>query len=115
MLIRFLLDILARVSGNVHTLEYFDLNVESADSSNDFLSLPTEKLVSLLPEYVVPYMIHLLAHDPDFTKPQDYDQLKDIKESVLIGTEDSGDDLRAGVLRAFAPACVGASGLCWKC
>lgn len=39
--------------------------------------------MSLLPEYVVPYMIHLLAHDPDFTKPQDYDQLKDIKESVL--------------------------------
>lgn len=39
--------------------------------------------MSLLPEYVVPYMIHLLAHDPDFTKPQEYDQLKDIKESVL--------------------------------
>lgn len=41
---------------------------------------PTEKLVSLIPEYVVPFMIHLLAHDPDFTKPQEYDQLKDIKE-----------------------------------
>lgn len=39
-----------------------------------------EKLVSLLPEYVVPYMIHLLAHDPDFTKPHEYEQLKDIKE-----------------------------------
>jgi sister-chromatid-cohesion protein PDS5 len=38
--------------------------------------------VSLLPEYVVPFMIHLLAHDPDFTKPQEYDQLKDIKEWV---------------------------------
>lgn len=47
-----------------------------------FLSL-LEKLVSLLPEYVVPYMIHLLAHDPDFTKPQEYDQLKDIKEWVF--------------------------------
>ena len=46
-----------------------------------FLSRP-EKLVSLLPEYVVPFMIHLLAHDPDFTKPQEYDQLKDIKEWV---------------------------------
>lgn len=43
-------------------------------------SLPSEKLVSLLPEYVVPYMIHLLAHDPDFTKPHEYEQLKDIKE-----------------------------------
>lgn len=41
-----------------------------------------EKLLSLLPEYVVPYMIHLLAHDPDFTKPQDVDQLRDIKEYV---------------------------------
>lgn len=40
----------------------------------------TEKLLSLLPEYVVPYMIHLLAHDPDFTKPQDFEQLRDIKE-----------------------------------
>lgn len=39
-----------------------------------------EKLLSLLPEYVVPYMIHLLAHDPDFTKPQDVDQLRDVKE-----------------------------------
>lgn len=39
-----------------------------------------EKLLSLLPEYVVPYMIHLLAHDPDFTRSQDVDQLRDIKE-----------------------------------
>lgn len=48
-----------------------------------FLAFLLEKLVSLLPEYVVPYMIHLLAHDPDFTKPQEYDQLKDIKEWVF--------------------------------
>lgn len=40
----------------------------------------SEKLLSLLPEYVVPYMIHLLAHDPDFTRSQDVDQLRDIKE-----------------------------------
>lgn len=44
------------------------------------VSFSSEKLVSLLPEYVVPYMIHLLAHDPDFTKPHEYEQLKDIKE-----------------------------------
>uniref|UniRef100_A0A2D4HYE9 PDS5 cohesin associated factor A n=1 Tax=Micrurus lemniscatus lemniscatus TaxID=129467 RepID=A0A2D4HYE9_MICLE len=44
--------------------------------------MASEKLVSLLPEYVVPYMIHLLAHDPDFTKQQDIDQLRDIKEYV---------------------------------
>uniref|UniRef100_A0A3B4BN99 PDS5 cohesin associated factor A n=1 Tax=Periophthalmus magnuspinnatus TaxID=409849 RepID=A0A3B4BN99_9GOBI len=46
-----------------------------------------DKMVSLLPEYVVPYMIHLLAHDPDFTKPQEYDQLKDIKECLWFMLE----------------------------
>ncbi|XP_034543246.1 sister chromatid cohesion protein PDS5 homolog A isoform X2 [Notolabrus celidotus] len=49
--------------------------------------LAQEKLVSLLPEYVVPYMIHLLAHDPDFTKPQEYEQLKDIKECLWFMLE----------------------------
>ncbi|XP_036438967.1 sister chromatid cohesion protein PDS5 homolog A isoform X3 [Colossoma macropomum] len=46
-----------------------------------------EKLLSLLPEYVVPYMIHLLAHDPDFTKPQDFEQLRDIKECLWFMLE----------------------------
>ncbi|XP_063313956.1 sister chromatid cohesion protein PDS5 homolog A isoform X3 [Pelobates fuscus] len=46
-----------------------------------------EKLLSLLPEYVVPYMIHLLAHDPDFTKPQDIDQLRDVKECLWFMLE----------------------------
>lgn len=41
-----------------------------------------EKLISLLPEYVVPYAIHLLVHDPDYVKVQDIEQLKDIKEWV---------------------------------
>lgn len=40
----------------------------------------SEKLLSLLPEYVVPYTIHLLAHDPDYVKVQDIEQLKDVKE-----------------------------------
>uniref|UniRef100_A0A8C0VMW9 PDS5 cohesin associated factor B n=1 Tax=Cyanistes caeruleus TaxID=156563 RepID=A0A8C0VMW9_CYACU len=44
----------------------------------------SEKLLSLLPEYVVPYTIHLLAHDPDYVKVQDIEQLKDIKELVFI-------------------------------
>ncbi|KAG8134860.1 putative Sister chromatid cohesion protein [Naja naja] len=42
------------------------------------------KLVSLLPEYVVPYMIHLLAHDPDFTKQQDIDQLRYQGRKVIL-------------------------------
>ncbi|KAG5845267.1 hypothetical protein ANANG_G00136970 [Anguilla anguilla] len=49
--------------------------------------MPHEKLLSLLPEYVVPYMIHLLAHDPDFTKPQDVEQLRDIKECLWFMLE----------------------------
>ncbi|XP_030047177.1 sister chromatid cohesion protein PDS5 homolog A [Microcaecilia unicolor] len=49
--------------------------------------MPNEKLLSLLPEYVVPYMIHLLTHDPDFTKPQDVDQLRDIKECLWFMLE----------------------------
>lgn len=49
--------------------------------------MANEKLLSLLPEYVVPYMIHLLAHDPDFTKPQDIDQLRDIKECLWFMLE----------------------------
>ncbi|XP_038128764.1 sister chromatid cohesion protein PDS5 homolog A-like, partial [Cyprinodon tularosa] len=49
--------------------------------------LAQEKLVSLLPEYVVPFMIHLLVHDPDFTKPHEYEQLKDIKECLWFMLE----------------------------
>lgn len=32
-------------------------------------------------------MIHLLAHDPDFTKPHEYEQLKDIKECLWFMLE----------------------------
>ncbi|XP_071264518.1 sister chromatid cohesion protein PDS5 homolog A isoform X1 [Salvelinus alpinus] len=49
--------------------------------------LAHDKMVSLLPEYVVPYMIHLLAHDPDFTKPQDFEQLRDLKECLWFMLE----------------------------
>uniref|UniRef100_A0A673GV52 Sister chromatid cohesion protein PDS5 homolog A-like n=1 Tax=Sinocyclocheilus rhinocerous TaxID=307959 RepID=A0A673GV52_9TELE len=38
-------------------------------------------------EYVVPYMIHLLAHDPDLTKPQDLEQLRDVKECLWFMLE----------------------------
>ncbi|CAH1267920.1 PDS5B [Branchiostoma lanceolatum] len=40
------------------------------------------KLMSLLPDYVVPYTIHLLAHDPRFYDRQKVEQLKDIKECL---------------------------------
>ncbi|XP_045074869.1 sister chromatid cohesion protein PDS5 homolog A-like [Coregonus clupeaformis] len=32
-------------------------------------------------------MIHLLAHDPDFTKPQDFEQLRDLKECLWFMLE----------------------------
>uniref|UniRef100_A0A671XLK9 PDS5 cohesin associated factor B n=1 Tax=Sparus aurata TaxID=8175 RepID=A0A671XLK9_SPAAU len=47
----------------------------------------SDKLFSLLPEYVVPYTIHLLAHDPDYVKVQDIEQLKDIKEALWFVLE----------------------------
>ncbi|XP_061658369.1 sister chromatid cohesion protein PDS5 homolog B [Syngnathoides biaculeatus] len=47
----------------------------------------SDKLFSLLPEYVVPYAIHLLAHDPDYVKVQDIEQLKDIKEALWFVLE----------------------------
>ncbi|NP_001089658.1 sister chromatid cohesion protein PDS5 homolog B-A [Xenopus laevis] len=47
----------------------------------------SEKLFSLLPEYVVPYTVHLLAHDPDYVKVQDIEQLKDIKECLWFVLE----------------------------
>lgn len=51
------------------------------------LCSPTDKLFSLLPEYVVPYTIHLLAHDPDYVKVQDIEQLKEIKEALWFVLE----------------------------
>ncbi|TNN54712.1 Sister chromatid cohesion protein PDS5 B [Liparis tanakae] len=47
----------------------------------------SDKLFSLLPEYVVPYTIHLLAHDPDYVKLQDIEQLKEIKEALWFVLE----------------------------
>ena len=35
-----------------------------------------------LPDYVMPYAIHLLAHDPDMKEHDNVDALKNIKEWV---------------------------------
>ncbi len=40
------------------------------------------KIFSLLPDYVLPYAIHLLAHDPELTHHQEVVPLKNIKEWV---------------------------------
>ena len=39
-------------------------------------------MVALLPEYVLPFTIHLLAHDPDLTSHTDTETLKNIREYV---------------------------------
>jgi len=38
---------------------------------------------SLLPEYALPALIHLLAHHPDF-KPKEHDSLVQFREYVFI-------------------------------
>lgn len=40
------------------------------------------KLFSILPEYVLPYTIHLLAHDPDLTTHMNVAALKNIRECM---------------------------------
>ena len=37
-----------------------------------------------LPDYVMPYTIHLLAHDPDLKSFDDLPALKNIKEYVCV-------------------------------
>ena len=37
-------------------------------------------MFSVLPDYVLPYAIHLLAHDPDLQHYSDLEPLKAIKE-----------------------------------
>lgn len=58
----------------------FALLLSSKTATFALVCPPTDKLLCLLPEYVIPCTIHLLAHDPDYVKVQDIEQLKDIKE-----------------------------------
>lgn len=37
-------------------------------------------LFSLLPDYVIPYAVHLLAHDPELESHDDAPNLRNIKE-----------------------------------
>jgi len=38
------------------------------------------RIFALLPDYVLPYAIHLLAHDPDLTGTDDVTTLSNIRE-----------------------------------
>uniref|UniRef100_A0A8C4QJ21 Uncharacterized protein n=2 Tax=Eptatretus burgeri TaxID=7764 RepID=A0A8C4QJ21_EPTBU len=49
--------------------------------------LQREQLIHLLPENVVPYMVHLLAHDPDFTDTRNHCQTDDIKRCLWLVLE----------------------------
>ncbi|XP_070552644.1 sister chromatid cohesion protein PDS5 homolog B-like [Ptychodera flava] len=44
-------------------------------------------LMSILPEHVIPYTIHLLAHDPDLQSHRDISGLNDIKECLWFMLE----------------------------
>jgi len=45
------------------------------------------RMFYLLPDYVIPYTIHLLAHDPDFKSYEDVDSLKSLKECLWFMLE----------------------------
>ncbi|KAK2159284.1 hypothetical protein LSH36_155g04017 [Paralvinella palmiformis] len=56
----------------------------------DFLkqhSAAMTKLVAVLPEYVMPFTVHLLAHDPDLVSYTDVETLKNIRECLWFMME----------------------------
>nr|XP_054754844.1 sister chromatid cohesion protein PDS5 homolog A-like [Lytechinus pictus] len=50
-------------------------------------TLTATQIISVLPEYVIPYTIHLLTHDPDFMTLKDSEALSDIKECMWFMLE----------------------------
>jgi len=46
----------------------------------DLLPISAGKIFALLPDYVLPYAIHLLAHDPDLKGTDDVATLSNIRE-----------------------------------
>lgn len=48
------------------------------------LTANSNKIFTLLPDYVLPYAIHLLAHDPDYTTHDDINALKGIKDCLTF-------------------------------
>jgi len=47
---------------------------------SDFLLISARKIFALLPDYVLPYAIHLLAHDPELRGTDDVAALSSIRE-----------------------------------
>ncbi|XP_077983606.1 sister chromatid cohesion protein PDS5 homolog A-like isoform X2 [Glandiceps talaboti] len=47
----------------------------------------SSRIMSILPEHVIPYVIHLLAHDPDLQSHKDVSALNDIKECLWFSLE----------------------------
>ncbi|XP_071490773.1 LOW QUALITY PROTEIN: sister chromatid cohesion protein PDS5 homolog A-like [Diadema antillarum] len=50
-------------------------------------TLTSTQMLSVLPEYVIPFTIHLLTHDPDFMTLKDSEALSDIKECIWFMLE----------------------------
>ncbi|BFZ14836.1 hypothetical protein BsWGS_17875 [Bradybaena similaris] len=56
--------------------------IKQNPSARDFHPLSPGRMFYLLPDYVIPYTIHLLAHDPDFKSYEDIESLKSLKECM---------------------------------
>ncbi|XP_074650507.1 sister chromatid cohesion protein PDS5 homolog A-like [Tubulanus polymorphus] len=61
---------------------YIQKNISKRREYLKFSPAANAKIFSLLPEYVLPYTIHLLAHDPDFVRPDDVEMLASLKECL---------------------------------
>ncbi|XP_022079543.1 sister chromatid cohesion protein PDS5 homolog A-B-like [Acanthaster planci] len=62
--------------------QYLAKNIQNRREYLKQHTVENAHLLTLLPEYVIPYTIHLLAHDPDFTNLKDLEGLRDTKECL---------------------------------
>ncbi|XP_038055315.1 sister chromatid cohesion protein PDS5 homolog A-B-like [Patiria miniata] len=62
--------------------QYLSKNIQNRREYLKQHTVENAHLLTLLPEYVIPYTIHLLAHDPDFSNLKDLEGLRDTKECL---------------------------------
>lgn len=60
--------------------QFIQLNIQRRREYLKQQPAANNKLFYLLPDYVLPYAIHLLAHDPELQSHEDTKTLKNIKE-----------------------------------
>lgn len=64
----------------VNTHSHISLAVSCSCVNPSACLCMTAKMFSLLPDYVLPYTVHLLAHDPDLKTHDHLEALTNIKE-----------------------------------